>query len=223
MMGDKVRLLSVQVSQVKTYGEYDAVDPLDQRWTTGFFKETVSGATDVSWLGLNGDAQADLRFHGGRDKAVLAYSADHLPDWRRDPDFESMSGGAFGENLTVTGCAERDVCIGDRWRLGTTLLEVTQPRQPCWKLGRRWRRPDLTKKVAVSGRTGWYLRVIEPGSLEAGQTITVVERPHPQWTIAEANRLMYRKGADADELRALIALPQLSRAWKDELGERVMV
>jgi MOSC domain-containing protein YiiM len=215
-------ILSIQVAAVETYGQYDAVDPLDRRWTTAFFKKPVDGAVTAGWLGLTGDSQADQRNHGGRDKAILAYSSDHFADWRQDPDLAAVSGGAFGENLTVTGATEATVCIGDAWRIGDVLLEVSQPRQPCWKLGRRWRKPELVKQVVVTGRTGWYLRVLEEGLLEAGMTMTLERRPHPDWTIAAANGVMYDRRLPADRIRALIALPELSDAWKNELGERVM-
>jgi MOSC domain-containing protein YiiM len=113
------------------------------------------------------------------------------------------------------------VCIGDTYRVGEVLLEVTQPRQPCFKLGRRWRRPDLPKQVIANGRTGWYFRVLEEGRLQAGQEVALERRRHPRWTIAEANRVMYEKRGSEQRLRELIAVPELSEAWKDELGQRV--
>lgn len=215
-------LISIQVAQVETYGEYDAENPLDRRWTTAFFKKPVDGPVEARWLGLSGDAQADLRFHGGRDKAILAYSEDHFADWRQDPELAAVSGGAFGENLTIRGLDEASVCIGDTWRVGDVLLEVSQPRQPCWKLGRRWRKPELVKLVVKNGRTGWYFRVIEEGTLEAGLAVRLETRPHPEWTIAAANQVMYDRRLPAERIRALIDLPELSDAWKTELGERVM-
>jgi len=215
-------IVSIQVARVATLGEFDAVDPLDRRWTTAFFKTPVEGPVTAGWLGLAGDEQADLQHHGGRDKAILAYSQDHFADWRQEPDLAALSGGGFGENLTVQGLSETTVCIGDDWRVGDVLLEVTQPRQPCWKLGRRWRKPSLVKQVVVTGRTGWYLRVLEEGPLEAGMTMTLERRPHPEWTIAAANGVMYDRRLPADRIRGLIALPELSDAWKNELGERVM-
>ena len=132
-----------------------------------------------------------------------------------------MGPGGFGENLTISGWTEEDVCIGDAWRIGNVLLEVTQPRQPCWKLGRRWRLPELPKRVIAVGRTGWYCRVLEEGTIEAGGPISRERRRHPAWTITAANRVMYSKKGPQEEIRALIALPELSQYWKDELSERV--
>ncbi len=215
-------LLSIQVALTETYGEYDATNPLDRRWTTAFFKKPVGGPVLATWLGLAGDSQADVRHHGGRDKAILAYSAEHYSDWRTVPDLDEIAGGGFGENLTINGLTEATVCIGDAWRAGDVLLEVSQPRQPCWKLGRRWRKPELVKQVVANGRTGWYVRVLEEGPLEAGMAMTLERRPHPEWTIAAANGVMYDKRLPEESIRALIALPELSDAWKEELGERVM-
>jgi MOSC domain-containing protein YiiM len=215
-------LVSIQVAPTETYGEYDATDPMDQRWTTAFFKKPVEGPVVATWLGLGGDSQADVQHHGGRDKAVLAYSADHFPNWRKDPQLAELNGGGFGENLTVSGLTETDVCIGDAWRVGDVLLEVSQPRQPCWKLARRWRKAELVKEVVKNGQTGWYLRVLEEGPIEAGLSLSLERRPHPEWTIAAANAVMYAKRGPEERIRALIALPELSEAWKDELGERVM-
>ena len=214
-------LVSIQVALAETYGEFDAVHPLDRRWTTAFFKKPVDGPVVAGWLGLAGDSQADVRHHGGRDKAVLAYAGDHYADWRQVPGLEEITGGGFGENLTVSGVSEATVCIGDAWRVGDVLLEVTQPRQPCFKLGRRWRTPELVKQVLGNGRTGWYLRVLEEGPIEAGMTMTLERRPHPEWTIAAAHNVMYDRRLPAERIRALISLPELSQAWKDELGERV--
>lgn len=218
-----VRLLSVQVGPIETHGEFDASNPHDQRWTTAFFKSPVSGPVHAGWLGLTGDSQADPRFHGGPDKAILAYAVDHFAHWRAQPGLELMSFGGFGENLSIAGQSEEDVCIGDAWRVGEVLLEITQPRQPCWKLGRRWRQVDLPKRVISLGWTGWYYRVLQDGHLQAGQQLTLERRVHPDWTIVDANRVMYTKRGDAGRTRALIALPELSQAWKDELSERVMV
>ncbi|QDT53230.1 6-N-hydroxylaminopurine resistance protein [Caulifigura coniformis] len=215
-------VVSIQTGVTETYGEYDAVDPLDRRWTTAFFKTPVDGPVVVGWLGLAGDSQADVQNHGGRDKAVLAYSADHYSDWRNDPALEKASGGGFGENLTIQGLAEDSVCIGDVWRVGEALLEVTQPRQPCWKLGRRWRKPELVKQVVMNGRTGWYLRVLEEATIEAGLSMTLERRPHPDWTIAAANAVMYGKRVPEERIRELVSLPELSEAWKNQLGERIM-
>ena len=193
------------------------MDPHARRWFTGFFKVPVDGPVEFRENGLAGDGQADLRFHGGPDKAVLAYSADHYPLWRGELNRPEMTGGGFGENLTIAGLSENSVCIGDRWRSGTVLFQVSQPRQPCWKLGRRWNLPDLPKRVIQTNRSGWYLRVLESGVLTAPTPLHLADRPHPQWTIARANRVLYDRRVDPAERLALATIPELSAAWRTEL------
>jgi MOSC domain-containing protein YiiM len=130
-------LYSVQIGTPKNYGFEDAVDAHDKPWTTGFFKAPIEDPVFVGTTNLVGDGQADLKNHGGIDKAVLAYSADHYPKWRDELRMPDMPCGAFGENLTIVGLSEESVHIGDIFRIGTATFEVSQPRQPCWKLARR--------------------------------------------------------------------------------------
>src|SRR5271168_5224037 len=177
-------LFSIQVGAPRSYGFEDAVDAHDKPWTTGFFKAPVEGPIFVGATNLAGDGQADLKNHGGIDKAVLAYSADHYPKWREELRMPEMPYGAFGENLTIAGLSEESVCIGDILRIGKVTFEVSQPRQPCWKLARRWRMHELTALVVRNGRSGWYLRVQEQGWIEAGMPVDLIDRPNPAWSIA---------------------------------------
>lgn len=211
------RVISIQIGAPAEYGRDDTDDPMEKRWFTSFYKEPVTGTVRVTSLGIEGNEQADCRFHGGADKAILAYCADHYPLWQDELTIPEMSGGGFGENLTIAGLNESTVCIGDRYSLGSTLLEVSQPRQPCWKLARRWQISDLPKQVIHTSRSGWYLRVIEPGVIEAGQEITLTMRPQPAWTIQRANQVFYLKGGPMEERRELANLPQLADAWREEL------
>ena len=132
-----------------------------------------------------------------------------------------MAFGAFGENFTIDGLAEPDVAVGDVFRVGGAVVQVSQPRQPCWKLARRWKIKTLTLTVQESGRTGWYFRVLSQGLVAAGDAVERIERPHPGWTIAEANRIMHRDKADRDAAAALAALPALSASWKATLENRI--
>ncbi len=186
--------------------------------TTGFYKWPVSGPVRVGRLNLEGDGQADLRHHGGVDKAILAYSADHYAAWRTDIEGWRPEPGAFGENLSIAGQTEQDVCIGDVWRLGDCLLEVSQPRQPCWKIGRRWNIKTLPKQVLQTGRTGWYLRVAREGVIAAGLPMQLEQRPHADWSIARAHRTMFAKLGDADARLELAGLKELAGSWKLELS-----
>ncbi len=167
---------------------------------------------------LEGDQQADLEHHGGIDKAVLAYSAEHYPLWLQELEMEIPFGG-FGENLTIAQANEESVCIGDRWSLGGAVFVVSQPRQPCWKLARRWRRKELPALVVANGRCGWYLRVVQEGSIAAGQTLELLERPNPDWSVARAHHTMHHQRNDLALRRALAALPQLSATWRATLSK----
>jgi MOSC domain-containing protein YiiM len=215
------RLLSIQVAQPQTYGREDAADEHDRLWTSAIFKQPIAGPAQVTLLGIAGDGQADLRFHGGPDKAVLAYSADHFSVWRQEIPHVDWSGGAFGENLTITGLTEDTVCLGDVFQIGTARLEVSQPRQPCWKLSRKWRIADLARMVTRNGRSGWYLRVLEPGEIDAGQPIELLERPHPTWTITRAQQLMYFGKENLVDAAEIAALPQLAMSWREVFEERI--
>jgi MOSC domain-containing protein YiiM len=125
------------------------------------------------------------------------------------------------ENLTVEGQDESTVCIGDVFAVGAALMQVSQPRQPCWKLARRWGLKDLTARVQVSGRAGWYLRVLGEGTIQVGMGLVLHERPCPRWTVSLANDLMFRRREDRDALAALAACPLLALSWRETLGRRL--
>jgi len=213
-------LYSVQVGTPKSYGFEDAVDTHDKPWTTGFFKTPIEGPVFVGTTNLAGDGQADLKNHGGVDKAVLAYSADHYPKWRRELSLPDMPSGAFGENLTIAGLSEESVCIGDVFHIGTVTFEVSQPRQPCWKLARRWRMHELLGLVVRNGRSGWYLRVLEEGWIEAQMPVTLIERPNPAWPITRANEILHHRQTDLRLTLELASVPGLANSWVGELQER---
>jgi MOSC domain-containing protein YiiM len=187
-------------------------------WTTGIFKAPVHALVLLSPQGFDGDEQVDLVNHGGHDKAACAYSADHYPSWRDELKIEGFDYGAFGENLTVTGIDEGSVCIGDTWAIGDAVVQVSQPRQPCWKLGRKWGLPHLPDQVVKAGRTGWYFRVTWPGPVGPGSELTLLERPHPAWTIAAANNVMHQRQGD---VAALAAVPELAASWRHTLERRL--
>ena len=202
------KLVSIQVGRPQKIGQGETA------WTTAFFKQPVDGSVVVSNTGLEGDGQADTKHHGGLEKAVLAYSTDHESFWWSELSAKVGPGG-FGENLSVAGVDEHSTCIGDQWSIGEVVLEVSQPRQPCWKLGRRWERKDLPKLVVQNGRSGWYFRVIQTGTIQAGAAITLRSRPQPEWTIIRANKVFY--GDNANDKKSLANVPTLSEAWRTDL------
>lgn len=215
------RLESIQVGMPRTYGDDEAAEPMDRRWTTGFYKEPVTGPVLLGTTNLTGDRQADTENHGGADKAVLAYATEHYVDWKQTLNQDELCYGAFGENFTVAGLTESDVCIGDTWRVGEeAVVQVSQPRQPCWKLARRWRIKLLALQVQQTGRTGWYYRVLQPGVVSAGMTMILQNRPHPEWTVQRANRIKHADKADIAAALELAAIPLLSQNWRNTLTRR---
>lgn len=214
------KILSIQVGLPRELGTENAPNPMDRPWTTGFFKSPILEPVRVHSTGIRGDGQADLENHGGPHKAVLAYSAGHYAFWRDTrPNIEWVPGG-FGENLTVADLTENDVCIGDQWACGGVLFEVSQPRQPCWKLARRWRLRTLAHEVQQNGRTGWYLRVLRGGEIAAGETLTLRLRPHAEWSVARANDVMHRRIQDSQTVRKLAELAELAPSWQMALQGR---
>ena len=217
---DQALLLSIQVGKPQHYGRPDAAESHDKPWTTAYFKLPIAGKVFVGRLGIAGDGQADLKHHGGIDKAVLAYSADHYPAWRRELNRPDFPHGAFAENLTIAGCVEQAVYIGDVFSIGPVVFEVSQPRQPCWKIARRWRTNELVALVTDNGRTGWYLRVLEEGEIEPGMPLRLLRRPNPDWSIARANGIMHHAKKDLEQTLELACVPALADSWVKELRER---
>jgi MOSC domain-containing protein YiiM len=213
-------LLSIQVGLPRELGIPEAIHPDDRLWTSGFYKSPVAEPRMVRRLNIDGDGQADLVNHGGIDKAICVYSADHYPYWRSELNLPELPFGAFGENFTVGNLTEEQICIGDTWQAGDVLVQVSQPRQPCWKLARRWRIKTLALQVQVTGKTGWYFRVLQEGVIAAPVPLTLLERPFPDWTVARANYLMHHDKGDFSLAGELAAVPLLSASWKATLSRR---
>ena len=187
-----------------------------ESWTSGIYKRPVQDRIRLSLDNLAGDGQADLTVHGGPDKAVCVYPVDHYSFWRDELGVRECGPGWFGENFSVEGQSEAQVAVGDTYRVGTAVVQISQPRAPCWKLGRRWQRPDMPKLVLESGRTGWYLRVLEGGDVERGDDLTLVERPFPHLTIDTVNVVRHSPGGsiDVEAARELANCPALADAWR---------
>jgi MOSC domain-containing protein YiiM len=181
-------------------------------------KLPVADTVAVGTMGLAGDEQADRTVHGGVDKAIHHYPADHYRWWRQHLGDAPLldAPGAFGENISTMGLDEKNVCLGDRFRLGTALIEVSQARQPCWKLDHRFGTKGVMAQVVKTRRTGWYYRVLETGKARAGDTLDLIDRPYPEWPLASLFGLLIggeAKDRPAD-IRALRAIPVLAEAWK---------
>lgn len=212
---------SIQVGQPRTLGRAESGDPFDRPWSSAFHKHSVTGPVRVHRTNMAGDTQADLVNHGGPDKALLVYSTAHVAAWRRELPRLDVSPGAFGENLTVAGLDERSVCIGDVYRFGGVLAQVSQPRSPCWKLARRHRQLDLAARVDRNGRSGWYLRVLEEGEVCPRDEFALLERHHPMWTVARTASVMRDRHASPDLIEELSQLTVLSAGWRHRLERRL--
>ena len=188
------------------------------REASAIAKEPVDGPRHVGFLGIAGDEQADLTVHGGPDKAIHHYPRDHYPFWldRIGEHHLLSSPGAFGENISTEGLIESATCIGDRFRLGSALVEVSQGRQPCWKLGHRFGIAAITATVVATGRSGWYFRVIEEGSVTAGDRLDLIDRPRPDWSVERVFRLLIGGAGKRDPLalRELAQMEALAATWR---------
>jgi MOSC domain-containing protein YiiM len=186
-------------------------------------KTPVAGPVAIGVMGLAGDAVAEPDVHGGADKALHLYPRDHYPFWRRHVGPHALldAPGAFGENIAAWGLTEDRCCIGDRFTLGTALVEISHGRQPCWKLDLRFGDPSIVRTVVATGRCGLYLRVIHAGEAAAGGVMSLVDRPHPEWTVARVFDLLIAGGhrRDPGAVAALAALPALAEAWRSRAAE----
>jgi MOSC domain-containing protein YiiM len=182
--------------------------------TTGIFKDPVEGRVPLTRLNLDGDRQADLAVHGGAAKAVYAYPLSHYAFWREELGKE-LPFGAFGENLTVEGLPlEGEAAVGDRFRVGTAELVVTQPRLPCYKLGLRFGREDMVKRFLASRRTGFYLAVAVEGDVGAGDLFVTIARDPARIPVAEITRVYASDRDDRATIERLVALPALPDDWR---------
>ena len=204
-----VCVLSVQTGRAATLGP--------EHVPSAFVKSPRAGPVHVGLLGLEGDEQADLSVHGGPEKAVYAYAAAHYPAWALQfPELApAFQGGAMGENLTVAGMDEAAICVGDVHGIGSARLQVCQPRQPCFKFGLRHGNKQLPKAMVKSGYSGWYYRVLEEGSLSAGDKLMVLERPNPGFAFTRLVEIVYHGKATEEELGRMAQMPGLASQWQE--------
>jgi len=190
---------------------------------SGFVKQERSGKIAVSVEGLDGDRQADLSVHGGPEKAVYGYASAHYTAW--SAEFPALAagfcGGAMGENLTIEGMEERDICVGDVHAIGSALLQVCQPRQPCFKLALRHNEKMLPKAMVRSGRAGWYYRVLRAGMLGAGDAVILQDRPNPGFAFTRLIAIVYHGGATQAELTRMAQMPELASQWRQAAALRL--
>lgn len=192
-----------------------------QRVSTAIFKEPVAGAITIRKLNLDGDRQADLTVHGGPYKAVYAYPLEHYEYWWMQVPETPAALGAFGENLTTRGVLEKDLNIGDQVRVGSALLQVSQPRMPCYKLQIRFDREDMTRLFALSRRSGFYFSVMEEGEVKAGDALEVVKRDVHGVSVAEVNGLYFDRPTDRELVKRALQVPALTSESRSVLLSRL--
>lgn len=220
-------LQSVQVGKPEQYyienaNVADEANIQERSWETSFFRVPTPQPRWLYTTHLEGNRQADTENHGTLGQAVLLYAAAHYPLWQAELGRQEIGPGGFGENFTVNGLTEQTACIGDIYAIGEAQIQVTGPRYPCWKIEQRWGIEGLTARVAATGRTGWYCRVVREGMIEPGVPLMLVERPYPRWTIALTNDFGHSRNHDIETAQALAACPLLAEFWQQLVIRRVM-
>jgi MOSC domain-containing protein YiiM len=210
----------MKLISVNTGGPQD-VDALGQIVRTSIWKSPRQGRVRVTASNIEGDEQSDLTVHGGTYKAVYCYPSEHYEYWRRELPVAELPWGVFGENLTTEGLLETDVCIGDRMRIGRAEFVVTQPRQPCFKLGIRFGRADMIKRFLASGRSGFYVRVALEGDIAAGDSIRFIAHETGSMSVSDIFALYFDDEGREDDLRRAAAAPGLAPSWKDHFLKRL--
>jgi MOSC domain-containing protein YiiM len=208
------RLVSLNVGEPRPLTQGNKSVP------SAIFKSLVSRPLWLGNTGLEGDAQADLQNHGGPEKAVCVYPLEYYPYWAARLEKE-LEPGTFGENFSTEKLFESEVCIGDTFRVGSATVQVSQPRQPCFKLAARHGAKELALWIREAGFTGFYLRCLEPGEVRAGDEIVLLERLARSASITEANRVMHRDKHDVAGIERLLTIPELSVSWRHTLEERL--
>lgn len=188
--------------------------------TTGIYKNPTKEALYLSSTNLSGDEQADLVHHGGKDKAVCVYSYEHYSFWEKEFDC-SLHLGAFGENVTVQGMVEENVCIGDIFQFGQAIVQISQPRQPCHKLAKKYKNDDLPLRVQNTGFTGYYFRVLEEGWIHEDRSLKLIERHPFGISIAYANKIMYHDQENIEAIKRILHVEELSDSWRKTFLKRI--
>jgi MOSC domain-containing protein YiiM len=210
-----MRLISVNVGQPRR------VPWRGQTVATAIFKEPVEHTVRLRRLNLDGDQQADLKVHGGPNKAVYVYPSEHHEFWRRELPGTELPWGAFGENFTTEGLLEESTCIGDRYRVGSSVVTVTQPRMPCFKLGIKFGRNDIIKRFLASRRTGFYFSVVEEGEVRAGDLVELLAPEKNRVSEMDIVRLYVADSPDRDLLRRAVGVEALPANWRDYFLQRL--
>lgn len=185
------------------------------------FKNATDAYVWLGGTGIEGDEVADKKSHGGPEKAIFAYPFKHYESWRKEPELTTIGTGSMGENLSLAEADEFTVCIGDVYQFGEAVIQVSQPRQPCWKPARRFQLIDFALRIQKSGRTGWYFRVLQEGKISSEMDLELLKRPYPEWSIAACNEVMHVYKDDLRKADDLASCEFLAENWKRRLRKRL--
>ena len=211
----RAKLISIQVGIPRT------VQIDGEEITTGIFKTPIEKRIPLHWLDLEGDQQADLTVHGGRDKAVYVYPSEHYPYWKKQLPGVNLPWGAFGENFTTSGLVEDTVCLGDRFTIGTAEVVVTQPRLPCFKLNLKFDRADMAKRFLASRRSGFYLRVLREGEVGPGDEIVRTHQDENRVSISDALRIYLHEASSNELVHRALQVEYLSPSWREKFAQEI--
>ncbi len=209
------KVVSTQISKVKK------IDDGQKIWETGSFKDNTTKLLDVKSDGIVGNEVSDLKHHGGVDKAIFANAQSNYPIWSKYLNIEPLTYGALAENLTISDLNEQNVSIGDIHKIGSVVLEVSQPREPCWKIGQKFKHTKFTKEIYDSGLTGWYYRVIEEGQFKVNDDVELIKKAHNSFTIADANYILRNPNENIERSRQLVSLDSLGQPYRKSLNKKL--
>ncbi|MBP1680436.1 MAG: hypothetical protein H6Q35_775 [Proteobacteria bacterium] len=216
-----VKILSVQVGRAKTYGDAQSKDFLEKEWQSASFKEVSHTPLFANFTGFSGDEVADTIHHGGVDKAIFANSYENYAHWASFLEQKSLPFGALAENLTITGLHEQSVMLGEVHQIGTAILQVSQPRKPCWKISRRWNHKAFTNEIFTSGLTGWYYKVLQEGLIGSDDEIKVIQQKTPQISILKANEAFREPEKYQSILETILDIPSLASSYQESIVKRL--
>lgn len=215
------KILSVQVGRAKTYGDAQSKDFLEKEWQSASFKEVSHTPLFAHFTGFSGDEVADTVHHGGVDKAIFANSYENYAHWASFLEQKSLPFGALAENLTITGLHEQSVMLGEVHQIGTAILQVSQPRKPCWKISRRWNHKAFTNEIFTSGLTGWYYKVLQEGLIGLDDEVKVIQQKTPQISILRANEAFREPEKYKSILETILDIPSLASSYQESIVKRL--
>ncbi|QCD52474.1 MOSC domain-containing protein [Campylobacter sp. RM16192] len=209
------------IGKVQTYGDANSANSINKIWQSAIFKVATKDEIYADKFGFNGDEVADKKHHGGEQKAIFANSYENYLAWSEFLGLSNLPFGAMGENLTISGMHENNVCIGDIHKIGSIVLQISQPRKPCFKLSKRWMNAGMAKEIFRSGLSGWYYRVLENGYCKAGDIVQIIQRDKVGMSVMEVNRLFYSPKDNMSLMDKFMSLDSLSDRWKDDVKKRI--